>query len=65
MARSAKIGSAFEEAHLSNALAYAMLLIHQRQARNLIEQQKLQQLFLAFLAGEVTAEQYERSLEAA
>jgi len=50
---------------LSNALAYAMLLIHQRQARNLIEQQKLQQLFLAFLAGEVTAEQYERSFEAA
>ena len=44
---------------MSNALAYAMLLIHQRQARNLIEQQKLQQLFLAFLAGEVTAEQYE------
>jgi hypothetical protein len=50
---------------MSNALAYAMLLIHQRQARNLIEQQKLQQLFLAFLAGEVTAEQYERDLEAA
>jgi len=42
-----------------------MLLLHQHQARNLIEQQKLQQLFLAFLAGKVTAEQYERSLEAA
>ena len=41
-----------------------MLLIHQRQARNLIEQQKLQQLFLAFLAGGITAEQYERSFEA-
>jgi len=50
---------------MSSALAYAMLLIHQRQARNLIEQQKLQRLFLAFLAGEVTAEQYEHSLEAA
>ena len=50
---------------LSNALAYAMLLIHQRQARNLLEQQKLQQLFLAFLAGGITAEQYERSFEAA
>jgi hypothetical protein len=50
---------------MSSALAYAMLLIHQRQARSLIEQQKLQQSFLAFLAGEVTAEQYERNFEAA
>ena len=65
MARSAKIGSAFEEAHLSNALAYAMLLIHLHQAPNLIKQQKLQQSFLAFLAGEITEEQYERSFEAA
>jgi hypothetical protein len=54
-----------QETQLSNALAYAILLIRQRQARNLIEQQKLQQLFLAFLAGEITAEQYERNLEAA
>jgi len=50
---------------LSDAFAYAMLLIRQRQARNLSQQQKLQQLFLAFLAGELTAEQYERDLEAA
>ena len=50
---------------VSNALAYAMLLIHQHRAPNLIEQQKLQRLFLAFLAGEITAEQYERSFEAA
>ena len=50
---------------MSSALAYAMMLIHLHQAPNLIEQQKLQQLFLAFLAGEITAEQYERSLEAA
>jgi hypothetical protein len=42
-----------------------MLLIHQRHALSLPEQQKLQRLFLAFLAGEVTAEHYERSLEAA
>ena len=50
---------------MSNALAYAMLLIHQRQARNLSQQQKLQQLFLAVRAGERTAEQSERNLEAA
>ena len=42
-----------------------MLLIHQRQARNLSQQYQQQQLFLAFLAGEITAEQYERNLEAA
>jgi hypothetical protein len=42
-----------------------MLLIHQRQARNLLEPRKLQRLFLAFLAGELTAEQYERNLAAA
>jgi len=42
-----------------------MLLIHLHQAPNLIKQQKLQPSFLAFLAGEITAEQYERSFEAA
>ena len=50
---------------MSDAFAYAMLLIHLHQAPNLIEQQKFQQLFLAFLAGEITADQYERSFEAA
>ena len=50
---------------MSSALAYAMLLIHQHQAPGPAQQQKLQQLFLAFLAGELTAEQYERHLEAA
>jgi hypothetical protein len=50
---------------MSNALAYAMLLIHQHQALDVSQQQKLQQLFLTFLAGQLTAEQYERNLEAA
>ena len=54
-----------QESRLSHTLAYAMLLIQQHQARSVIEQQKLQRLFLAFLAGELTAEQYERSLAAA
>jgi hypothetical protein len=48
---------------MSNALAYAMLLIHQHQARNLSQQYKLQQLFLTFVAGRLTAEQYERNLD--
>jgi len=50
---------------MSIALAYAMLLIHQHQALNPTHQHKLHQLFLTFLAGELTAEQYERHLEAA
>jgi hypothetical protein len=40
-----------------------MLLIHQHQARNLSQQHKLQQLFLTFVAGQLTAEQYERNLD--
>jgi hypothetical protein len=50
---------------MSSTLAYAMLLIHQHQAPTPHQQQKLQQLFLTFLAGQLTAEQYERDLEAA
>ena len=48
---------------MSDALAYAMLLIQQHQADSLHRQQKLQQLFSSFLAGQLTAEQYERNLE--
>jgi hypothetical protein len=48
---------------MSNALAYAMLLIHQHQAHNLNQQHILQQLFLTFLAGQLTADQYERDLD--
>lgn len=47
---------------MSHALAYTMLLIHQHQAHSLSQQQKLQQLFLAYVAGRLTAEQYERNL---
>jgi hypothetical protein len=47
---------------MSLALAYTMLLIHQHQARNLSEQQDLQRLFLTYLEGQLTAEQYERNL---
>ena len=50
---------------MSIALAYSMLLIHQHQAPNPQQQHKLYQLFLTFLAGQLTAEQYERHLEAA
>jgi hypothetical protein len=42
-----------------------MLLIHQHQAPNPTQQHRLQQLFTAFLAGQLTAEQYEHHLEAA
>lgn len=49
---------------MSNALAYAMLLIQQHQATSLQRQQTLQQLFLSFIAGQLTAEQYERTLGA-
>lgn len=48
---------------MSNDLAYTMLLIHQRQARDLSQQHQLQQLFLTFVGGEISAEDYERSLE--
>jgi len=47
---------------VSNDLAYAMLLIYQRQARDLRQQRMLQELFLTFVAGQLSAEQYERSL---
>jgi hypothetical protein len=47
---------------MSNDLAYAMFLIHQRQARDLSQQHRLLQLFLTFVAGQVSAEEYERML---
>lgn len=50
---------------MSNALAYAMLLIYQHQAHSLQRQQELERLFLSFLAGQLTAEQYARNLEGA
>ena len=50
---------------MSNALAFAMLLIHQRQAHDLPQQQKQQQLFLTFLASQLTGEEYERGLDGA
>ena len=50
---------------MSTALAYAMLLIHQHQAPSPDQQHKQHQLFLTFLAGQLTAEQYEHDLEAA
>jgi hypothetical protein len=42
-----------------------MLLIYQHQACGLTQQQRLQQLFLTFVAGQLTAEQYERGLRLA
>lgn len=50
---------------MSDALAYAMLLIHQHQADSLHRQQELQLLFSSFLARQLTAEQYERNLDPA
>ncbi len=47
---------------MSNALAFAMLRIHQHQARNAGQHHKLQELFLTFLAGRLTADQYEKGL---
>ena len=49
---------------MSNDLAYAMLLIHQRQARDLRQQHLLLQLFETYISGALTAEQYERDLRA-
>jgi hypothetical protein len=48
---------------MSNALAYALLRIGQHQAPNLEQQYRLHQLYLTFLAGRLTAEQYERNLD--
>lgn len=50
---------------MSKALAFALLLIHQHQARDFSQQYRLQQLFAAFIAGALTAEQYERDLHLA
>lgn len=47
---------------MGNALAFAMLRIHQHQARDAKQQHQLQELFLAFVAGRLTAEQYEMGL---
>ncbi len=48
---------------MGNDLAYAMFLIHQRRARNLGQQTRLQQLFVSFMDGHIDAEQYESNLE--
>lgn len=47
---------------MSNALAFALLRIHQHQAQNAGQQCRLEQLFLGFLAGRLSAEQYQRDL---
>jgi hypothetical protein len=47
---------------MSKDLAYSMLLIYQRQARDLREQHLLLQLFQTYVGGELTAEQYERNV---
>lgn len=47
---------------MSNALAFAILLIHQHQARDAGHHHRLEQLFLGFLAGRLTELQYERNL---
>jgi hypothetical protein len=47
---------------VSDALAFAMLLIHQHLAHDAGHHRKLEQLYLSFLAGRITAEQYERDL---
>ena len=47
---------------MSNSLAYALLLIYQHRAPNSQHQDRLHQLLLTFLAGELTPEQYERNL---
>lgn len=50
---------------MSHAFAFAMLLIHQRQAHDLRQQQQMNQLFVTFVAGGLTAEQYEQGLDLA
>jgi hypothetical protein len=50
---------------MSHAFAFAMLLIHQRQAHDLRQQQQMHQLFVTFVSGELTAEQYEHGLDLA
>lgn len=47
---------------MSDAFAYAMLRIHQHLARDARAQRTLEELFLAFLAGGLTPEQYEHRL---
>jgi hypothetical protein len=47
---------------MSNDLAFAMLRIHQHRAHDAGQQHRLEQLFLGFLAGRLSAEQYERDL---
>lgn len=47
---------------MSNAFAFAMLLLQQHRAHDPQQQHRLHELFLTFLAGQLTAEQYERNL---
>ena len=50
---------------MSHALAYALFRIQQHQAPSLEQQHRLHQMYLTFLAGELTPEQYERNLDPA
>jgi hypothetical protein len=55
-------GNQKERTTVSNAFAFALLLLHQHQAQDPTQQHRLHELFLTFLAGHLTAEQYERNL---
>ena len=50
---------------MSHAFAFAMLLLYQRQAHDLRQQQQMQQLFATFVTGELTSEQYVHGLDLA
>jgi len=51
-----------ERITVSNAFAFALLLLHQHHAQDPQQQHRLHELFLTFLAGGLTADQYERKL---
>ena len=48
---------------MSNDLAYAIFLIYQRQARDLGQQYQLHEVFVTFVGGQLSADEYERKLE--
>ena len=47
---------------MSDDFAYAMFRIYQHQARDVRQQYNLEQIYLMYVAGAITAEQYERNL---
>ena len=47
---------------MSTALAYTLMLIRQRMAPDAHQQYRFHELFVAFTAGQLTAEQYEQKL---